>query len=452
MQLSTESIERPAVFISCLGTSPYRELTYAPIDPLEAQAEPTRFVQAARLSALKAKGVHLSAAYILVTEQARTRNWEDFDHSIPSSGGSVRLSGLANELKRFEIEATTEDIPRGEKLEEFWQIFDLVARLVPENADLYVDLTHGFRTLPILVLLALEYVEMVKGAMIVELTYGADQAQLDGLAPTWNLQPFLIVREWTRALSSFLNDGDTRPLARLARNPIVTLGKRLQRDMPKALRNLPRAFEQFGDALVKCHSPGIGARAAHLRGTASEARDEVGHDPQLRPLGLVLDRVVCALSEFPEEHTSKKGNLKAQRAAASWCLRYGLAMQALTFLREAFVTALAELSEHGRNQSRTDQDLLLGALERAFSNQSSGERWQAEQVEAWRQSPPVDESLWARLKPALSKLKNMRNELNHAYTNPNAPRDLPISDKDWTAAGKELTEILEGLIDCIERS
>ncbi|MCE7872202.1 hypothetical protein DYH09_17735, partial [bacterium CPR1] len=161
MQLSTESIERPAVFISCLGTSPYRELTYAPIDPLEAQAEPTRFVQAARLSALKAKGVHLSAAYILVTEQARTRNWEDFDHSIPSSGGSVRLSGLANELKRFEIEATTEDIPRGEKLEEFWQIFDLVARLVPEKADLYVDLTHGFRTLPILVLLALEYVEMV---------------------------------------------------------------------------------------------------------------------------------------------------------------------------------------------------------------------------------------------------------------------------------------------------
>ncbi|MEW6280917.1 MAG: CRISPR-associated protein Csx20 [Candidatus Eremiobacterota bacterium] len=435
--------ERPAVFLSCLGTTNYRELAYSSGNEPE---HPTRFVQIARLRALQARRVDLHAACVLVTAKARQMNWEDFPHPAgvtPLPGPGTTVKGLQSALAEAGLSANAVDIPDGATETEFWEIFGRVAEQIPEDADVYVDLTHGFRTLPVLVLLALEYVQKAKGASIRELTYGADRAEQNGVAPTWNLAPFLILREWVIALSSFLQDGDTRPLARKT----LEIRRALKQNMPPALAKLPKAFEQFGEAVIKCHSPSVGMLAAHLRNLAHEAQEEVAHHVAVKPLGLILSKVQQALADFPADPTTGAGHLKAQAAAVRWCLRHRLAMQAVTFLREALVTALSHLSEAASSKPRREQDELIGALDALAAGREPRPGWQADQARAWCEAPPIQADLWQQLGPALSRLMIFRNELDHAYVNESAA-SKPRSDPKWRQACESTLNVLDGLIEC----
>src|SRR5580658_7941970 len=40
------------------------------------------------------------------------------------------------------------DIPDGRSPEEFWDIFNVVAEVVPNGEEVILDITHGFRSLP----------------------------------------------------------------------------------------------------------------------------------------------------------------------------------------------------------------------------------------------------------------------------------------------------------------
>ncbi|CAN0383725.1 unnamed protein product, partial [Phaeothamnion confervicola] len=323
------------VFLTSLGTSNYRELHYTGYEGESGAAElcATRFIQLARLKALKLRGLESEHQYILLTPIAREKNWLDNGHD-----GAGSLPGLASSLAVEELRATALDIPNGSTQEEFWQIFATLVEKIPESADVYVDLTHGFRTIPILMMMALEYAEQAKDARVMELTYGADKDE-NGAAPTWNLAPFLVIRRWAAALQAFLEFGDTRPLGEVAKLPTNALGRQLGREMPSALGKLPRALERFGEMLLKCHAPGITQAAADLRRLTSDASHSSQH-LQLRPLLHILHKLEASLADFPSEPNSSLDGLQAQRAAAAWCLKHRLAMQAYTFIREAFVSAL----------------------------------------------------------------------------------------------------------------
>jgi hypothetical protein len=140
---ATAEPEQPrAVFLSCLGTTNYRPLRYAPhAGEPELQENPeTRFVQVARLKALRQRQVPVQEAFVLVTEEARTRNWQDYEWPAPPPGapaqGPTRTDGLETCLKEAVLQATPVRIPDGRTPEEFWQIFQTVAERVPPGADI----------------------------------------------------------------------------------------------------------------------------------------------------------------------------------------------------------------------------------------------------------------------------------------------------------------------------
>ncbi len=429
---------RPAVFISCLGTTDYRQLSYAPYQGEPADPPPlsTRFVQIARLGALAHRCVELQGSYILVTEGeqgSKARNWLDNGHSEKPRQG---LQNCATELG---LPVTPVVVPSGANEDEYWQIFDLVASLIPEHADVYVDLTHGFRTLPLLVTLALEYVEKVKDACIVEVTYGADQNQTDGLAPTWNLEPFLAIRTWADAAQSFIEYGDTRPLARVAKEPVQELRRELRAAMPRELGGLHQALNRFGEAIQKCHSPGVAQAALGLRRLLKGAAHDCAGHLRLKPLGLILKRVGEELAEFPEEITSSVDDLVAQAAAARWCVKHGLTIQALTFLREAFVGVLEVALELTSEQA----DVSLGLLGQLARGRRP-EHELLEAVESLRAEPPVDQNLWNEFESLLHSLAQSRNKLNHAYRGYDDCK--PLSEKDLEDKGGRWVDVLRRMV------
>lgn len=434
----------PSIFLSCLGTSPYRSLRYSAHvgeSHLNLPSVESRFVQLARIKTLAQRGMVLDGAYILVTEGAggaRERNWDD--------GGQAHVpgapeAGLDSELRAAGLEATAVSIESGANEDEMWTIFRQVVDLVPHKARIYVDLTHGFRTLPVILLLALEYAEKVKDASIVELTYGADRA-VEGStdSPTWNLEPFLVIRKWADAVDSFVSYGDTRPLAEATGNLKLALG----REMPRELGGLHRSLRAFGDAIQKCHSPGVPAAAMRLRKLVKIAQEDSLENPRLEPLGLLLEKISRKLVAFPD--SEEPNAIEAQYAAAKWCVDHNLTIQALTFLREGVVAVFdAALSREDLGYCLTGED-AIGWLGRLWSKQELNEAARSA-LDPLLAKPPFSEGAFATLAIQLPSLIELRNKLNHAYSGKNIKDKAPVSDSDFSRRASEYLQLFRQLID-----
>lgn len=425
------------IFISCLGTGDYKDCRYRPHEE-EAEAlagfspSETRFIQAARLEALNRRKIAFDKVLILLTGKSRKANWldggyKDKEGEVICGEDGRPLPGLGSVLDGMNVKAEAVQIPDGANESEFWEIFSIVSKSIPENASLYVDLTHGFRTMPILLLMALEFVTKIKNAKIEELTYGAFiSSEAENHGATWNLESFLVIRNWADAVSSFVDYGDTRALAKVANMPIRQLAKVLQHDTPEGLRALHKALDNFGDVISKCYSPGVAESASKLKRYVQMIIDvDISHG-QLQPLKELLGQVMDKLADFPSDLSSPKAQLRAQWAAAKWCFDYGRAMQAMTFLREGMVSILDAVVDC--KSLGVDADGLFGELTASQTPDKSLSPDAQQRIEKLNSSPPFPPELWQAFCKQLSGLAELRNKLNHGYRG--KPDKAPISSDD----------------------
>jgi len=98
-------------------------------------------------------------------------------------------------------------IPYGHDQGEQVELLRTMAATVTPGAEVHIDITHGFRHLPMLVLLAALYLEKVKGARVKGIWYGAFDPDTRE-APVYNLQGLLRIAAWLEALGTYGKDGD----------------------------------------------------------------------------------------------------------------------------------------------------------------------------------------------------------------------------------------------------
>lgn len=85
-----------------------------------------------------------------------------------------------------------------------------------ENGEKVVlDVTHGFRHLPMLALVAARFLKQVKQIDVEHIYYGAFDMKQDNKCPILNLDGMLNMLDWVDALSTFDKDGDYSSFAPL---------------------------------------------------------------------------------------------------------------------------------------------------------------------------------------------------------------------------------------------
>lgn len=121
---------------------------------------------------------------------------------------SKRLNGIDCELRI---------IPYGESEDKQIDILKEMAESVKDNDTVSLDITHGLRHLPMLVILSAMYLEVVKKVDIAGIYYGAEgiKNRHDDIAPALNLKGLLGIAKWYGALKSFDKDGDYGVFAQL---------------------------------------------------------------------------------------------------------------------------------------------------------------------------------------------------------------------------------------------
>lgn len=169
------------------------------------------------------------------------------------------------------VDASCHLIPPGRSEGEFWEMLRATAGLGITRGALSIDVTHGLRSQPLFLLLALLYLRSAyEDVRMGSVFYGAQalaKSDFDGRTPLFDLRPMLELVDWTDAAQAFDRYGDAAPLAELLRTtergdgPYEHLAGRAE-DVSQRLQlnvfdGFPRSLSQFGKALSKAQGHGL---------------------------------------------------------------------------------------------------------------------------------------------------------------------------------------------------
>lgn len=108
-------------------------------------------------------------------------------------------------------------IPYAQDTPEQIEVLTLLAAQVQQGEKVYLDVTHGFRHLPMLALVAARYLSHVAKVDVAELYYGALEMTppAGGETPVLKLSGLLQMLDWVEALATYEKDGDYSVFAAL---------------------------------------------------------------------------------------------------------------------------------------------------------------------------------------------------------------------------------------------
>lgn len=303
------------------------------------------------------------------------------------------------------------EIPAGRSNGELWEIFDAFGRELEQGDDLILDLTHGFRHIPALLLSATQYYTVRKNLNLLGLFYGAyDAPDENGVRPIFDLTPLYDLTEWTYGVRLLRDYRFSAPLG--------VMLDRVQRRSHLDPRYQPNKFtklQKVGKPLQCLEAPlvsGIpleaGFEAQRALDNARSSEEELQRIP---PMSEPWRELKEQLQEFGLQDPGGKGNapltleeLQRQGRLIEGYLESGNLWAAANLLREWIISAVIFHSGDTDNwldygKKRKPVESKLGAL----SKWNRDERFR----EALTEDQRTLVGLW-------KKVSDRRNALAHA--------------------------------------
>jgi len=325
--------------ISFLGLSKYEETTY--VSPIGSEKVTTPFFQEALV-----EFYHPETLYVLLTktvekfisEKASESNWEALQKRL---NGKVRLEPIKN-------------IPERNSPEDIWSIFQQVTNCLQDGDSVIFDLTHSFRSVSVVALIAVSYLRVVRKVKIKGLVYGAFEAKNKETneTPTFDLLPIVSLFEWTTATDQFIKTGNGEALASLLHTNSTT-------------ENLAASIKGIAQGLQLLRPMDVMRESALLPDRIKEATPIVSQS--VPPFESLLERVEKDYGKFglanPEDYTTNsKFSLIRQLKMIEWYAEKGQTVQALSLAREWLPSLLCyhfELDPQIDRPNRDEMELLL---------------------------------------------------------------------------------------------
>lgn len=409
------------VYISFLGTNDYLECTYQYED-----ADPVkniRFVQEATLKTFCSEWTPDDRIFIFTTGEACKKNWLDNGHIDRETKGPLPRTGLENRIRGLGLAACIEkiDIPEGKSKDEIWQIFNNVYDRLNPGDEVVFDITHSFRSIPMLAIVVLNYAKVIKKISLKGVYYGAFEVlgplevaknipPEKRLVPILNLTPFDLLMEWSFAIDRFLGSGDAGPVSDLAMGSVAQIlnDTKGRDETAKAIRSLGKGLVSFSKVLATCRGPQISKVSRNLTKQINKC-DKLSLPPAFLPLFNLLKEEIAHF---------KGSDIDDGIQAARWCLDHNLIQQAYTILQETLFSHML-LSTQGDMNDLIGRDIASQAI-KIHMEELSEDEWHFPAEANKETTRKFLEFL--RTTPGLVKamrdLTQFRNDLNHAGYGP----------------------------------
>jgi CRISPR-associated protein, TM1812 family len=407
--------------LSFLGASRYQTVTYV----WEGLSHTTSLFPEALARIFSPKEV-----IVFVTKTAR-----DYRPSEAEPAYKETLEQRLEGLIRFE------EIPEGRSEAELWEIFDRVSGAVREGETVILDITHAFRSIPMIVFAVASYLRRTKNVNVERIVYGAFEArnplrtppQPQDRAPIFDLTPLLELLDWTSGAEALLKRGD----AGLIADKMIAAHQTLRRTgtgTPARLKTLGQKLQAFSQALHLSRPREVMRTAHELLSLLEEARDEFQR--WALPFALLAEQIRRELEPlaFAEPDTLSRENLERQVGLVEYYLRKELVVQAVTLAREWVISFVLLCRGGGNWLRRVDRE----EVERALGAAAAGLRRETAEVPGWFDGLPQRD----RLAHLWNKLGQLRNDLAHCGMSEDARRADAIAN-DARAIPEELRGLLK---------
>ncbi len=403
------------VFISILGTGYYNRTKYF-LQNTENYVE-TRFIQEATVKLLTYDWDEKDKAYFFLTKKSKITNWkhpaQKEDYRV-KNGERDAYKGLEKRIKELDLNYgfETVDIPDGNNEQEIWQIFEEVFNILEENDEVYFDITHAFRSIPMLVMVLINYAKFLKNIKVKSISYGnwEGRDKDNNLAPIINLTAFSELQDWTSAANDFVSFGNVKKITQLTSqeiNPILkdTKGKDITASI---LRKVSKNLNQFIKSIQTNNGPELiaGETIKNLQQSLKDLNNTL-----IEPLNPILNRIELEINKFYSEKNILNGF-----KAVDFCIENGLIPQAYTLLQETIITlVLTEIDYDIKN--KTYRTIVSSVFEIKGNNYPESE---------WKGAAANDKELTrlllgnniiANTVSIFIALTNKRNIINHAGFN-----------------------------------
>ena len=448
------------VLISFLGTSQYQECKYSYPDGSGRFSESVRFIQEATLEYLVNEDSWTSedVVYIVLTEESETNNWND-DHIfvtdfIDSNNGKYiredkQENGLDSRLETFKknyglhFKIKSIKLTKDEE-KDMWKIFEKVFSVIKDDDNLYIDVTHGYRYLPMFLLILCNYSKFLKNVKVKGITYGNYEGRNGDVAPIVDLLPLTQLQDWTFAAGQYLDSGNVKQLVEMKDkveseelnsiiDKLVVVIKERQTCRGLSIHNSENL------ALLKENLDNY-----FKKGSGNNCSEE--------PLHNILRKIDDSLKDFKGSPDVMNGFYAAQ-----WCVDNGLYQQAITMLRENIITffcvkkgykinvynfnrafnrACVEDALNLREKGKTIDGLIFkGSFDKENSESEEQKKKCEEQKKKYKDSVEEimnDKLLTPDVVELWSSVRDYRNNFNHNGMNvdPMVAEDLEEYIKD----------------------
>ena len=364
-------------FLSVLGTGEYKKAIYS----CDGRKVETPYVQEALLKLKFDTWEPEDKISIFLTEKAKQDNWEDREyrdkekeaakHELPEIRKGLK-SVLQKDYSVFLDEAEKCMLPIGANEEELWEIFQVIFSRIQDNEELYIDITHSLRNIPIQMLAVVSYARVLKNVTVKGIYYGAFETkdQFGGETPILDLATFLDILDWSQAANAFVKYGNSDQIFELyeeqkkkAYKDKMQKGKTqiYQRDLQKVVTEIhnitsgletSRGYYDFKENKTNKATSVMGAYKAYkatfeiMNKKDNEKKERKEKQRNIiEPLGELLKVIDDKAKIFDVE-----SNLDFGLAAVQWAIDNKSTQQGFTALEETVKTFLCNYYELDETQ------------------------------------------------------------------------------------------------------
>lgn len=407
------------VFISFLGTNNYQKTRYQFGDCI---SEPVRFVQEALIGLQCRNWSESDSVIIFCTEGSREKNW--VNNGQERAATEDEKEGLESRLSKLGLKAAVseQDIREGFTENDMWEIFNTVYNYLEDEDEIYLDVTHAFRSIPLFTIPLFNFAKFMKGTKLAAIFYGAFEARNKetNITPIVELSSLVKLQATNVAASNFAEFGKVGSINFTIDNPN-------DRSAIKAVKEIKRQLELLDYLILTCNMEKL--RDGEYFQEISELIDEVCALPNVREaekqlLRKILDNLSnSGFTTKPSEHNIV--------SAARWAINHNMVQQAYTLGEEFMLYTIRdylykEFNTYVSPENKGNEKVLDGFVRsvlavigttRPFQIKTNSEKLSKDEIaqltDYYTRDLRNDDDI-KEIKEYYNAIRVTRNNLNHA--------------------------------------
>lgn len=324
--------------ITVLGTSNYEEVIYKFEGEDVTGKKKNKYVQMAIIDHFKEELENGGKVSIFLTDRAFDVNWKENEEKKTLSS-YLKSDDYAN------IEIKEVRIPNPDTDDDLWQIFNKIYENIDENDEIVFDITHSFRSIPMLAITVINYASVMKNCKLKHIYYGSFLG--NEVEPIIELTLYNEILEWTNAANTFINYGNALPIQTVFKEKHNTIKNEEKPDWSD-VNNVVKSIVRLSDAITTCRGSDIKKNKGgkeysekSIKGAYKFIEKNINKKEKAKEINTFYHLLNRAIDSYQSKFKKEK-NYEIGCSVVEWSIDNHMTQQGYTSLEETIKTFLCD--------------------------------------------------------------------------------------------------------------